>query len=66
MRTDLASDDGRMDDEKDKFVEKLVQEAYTGIQERALQRCHGGFKFSLHVGLGDDHVLQSEWERVLL
>lgn len=33
VRTDLAGDDRRVDDEEDEFVQKLVQEAHTGIQQ---------------------------------
>lgn len=32
-RTDLPSDDWRVDNEQNKFVQELVQEAYTGIQQ---------------------------------
>lgn len=66
VHTNLAADDRRVDDEEDEFVQQLVQETYTGVQECSLQGCHGGFQFSFHIGLSDDHILQSERERVLL
>lgn len=40
VHTNLAGDDRRVDDEEDEFVQKLVQEAHTGIQQRSLQGCH--------------------------
>jgi len=64
--TNLARNDRRVDDELNELVEQLVQEADAGIQQSAPHRGHAGLQLPLHVGLGDDDVLQAEGEGVLL
>lgn len=64
--TNLSSDDWRVDDELNELVEQLVQEPDASVQLSPSQRRHTGLQLPLHVGLGDDDVLQAEGEGVLL
>lgn len=62
----MSGDDWRVDDELNELVEQLVQEPDAGIQQGPSQSRHAGLQLALHVGLGDDDVLQAEGEGVLL
>lgn len=64
--TNLPSDDWRVDDELNELVEQLVQEPDASVKQSPSQRRHAGLQLPLHVGLGDDDVLQAEGEGVLL
>lgn len=64
--TNLSSDDRWVDDELNKLVEQLVQEPDARVQLSPSQSRHAGLQLPLHVGLGDDDVLQAEGEGVLL
>lgn len=64
--TNLPGDDWWVDDKLNELVEQLVQESDTRIEQSPPQRRHAGLQLPLHVGLGDDDVLQAEGEGVLL
>lgn len=62
----MARNDRWVDDELNELVEQLVQEPDAGIQQSPSHSSHAGLQLPLHVGLGDDDVLQAEGEGVLL
>lgn len=62
----MSCNDGRVYDELNKFVEKLMQKPDAGVQQSPLQCSHAGLKLPLHVSLGYDHVFEAKREGVLL